>query len=333
MAKFYKSGTFGLMVEAEGGASDPELAEVRMTAEEYRNIWSQMRQAEREVEYAKANAQKRVSEAWEQADRDSEAAVRKAEEEAQRKIDAKQQEVDAIRNAAVVLKGQLDKAKEELKNEKNLHKNLLRIMRERANQARGIKPKKEHDGYIVLESRQWVEKYTEETWDTEEHKKIFNNTAKRKDAIRNGYLRIEHKTANVWKSVIQTPYDASLPIRQIRDRVEDDDLWNGGILDDIGCTGMCENKDNGTYMDFGKTDEGYDINGLYKWLFKANYRTGLWEMEIFTTKSLRVPEHRRPPRRMKEQCPGRKKAAGAEALPADGPSLDYIWFSDHSEDG
>lgn len=321
------------MVEAEGGASDPELAEVRMTEAEYRDLWSWVRRSEKDAEAAKEDAERQKAETWRQANRDLDRAKQKVEAEAQGRISEAQQAADAARKEAADLRGQLVIMSEELKNEKNLHRNMMRIMRERANQARGIKPKKEHDGYIVLESRQWVEKYTEETWDTEEHKKIFNNAAKRKDAIRNGYLRIEHKTANVWKSVIQTPYDASLPIRQIRDRVEDDDLWNGGILDDIGCTGMCENKDNGTYMDFGKTDEGYDINGLYKWLFKANYRTGLWEMEIFTTKSLRVPEHRRPPCRMKGQCPGRKKAAGAEALPADGPGLDYVWFSDHSEDG
>lgn len=62
---------------------------------------------------------------------------------------------------------------------------------------------------------------------------------------------------------------------------------------------MCENAANGTYMEFGNSEDGYEQNGLYKWQFKANYRSGLWELEIFTTKSLRVPEHRRPPQRMK----------------------------------
>ena len=33
MPKFYKRGALGRMIEAEGGSSDPELAEVRMTDE------------------------------------------------------------------------------------------------------------------------------------------------------------------------------------------------------------------------------------------------------------------------------------------------------------
>lgn len=36
------------------------------------------------------------------------------------------------------------------------------------------------------------------------------------------------------------------------------------------------------------------MNGMYKWQYKANYKMGLWEVEIFTTKSLRVPDYRRP---------------------------------------
>lgn len=38
--------------------------------------------------------------------------------------------------------------------------NVYRIMRERANAARGIVPKKSHDGYLVLNSRQWKERYS-----------------------------------------------------------------------------------------------------------------------------------------------------------------------------
>lgn len=42
-------------------------------------------------------------------------------------------------------------------------------------------------------------------------------------------------------------------------------------------------------------------NGLYRWVFKANYRTRLWELEIYTTNELTVPEYRLPPQLAKPQ--------------------------------
>lgn len=59
--------------------------------------------------------------------------------------------------------------------------NVYRIMRERANAARGIVPKKSHDGYLVLNSRQWKERYS---------------------AIVNG--KKTQCSAAVWKSVLET---------------------------------------------------------------------------------------------------------------------------------
>ena len=297
MPKYYKRGALGRMIEAEGGSSDPDLAEVRMTEEEYRGLWDQIHRSEKAAEDAKAEAKKQTDEVWRQANRELAAAKQKVETEAQRRINIAQQSAAASAEKASSLQERLDQAKADLQNEKNLHRNMMRIMKERANQTRGIKPKKQHDGYLVLESRQWVERYMVETWDTDDHKKRYSED--RRTAIRQGYLQVEQKTANVWKSILQTPYDASIPLNQIRSKVEDDDLWAGGILKDIGCPCMCENAANGTYMEFGNSEDGYEQNGLYKWQFKANYRSGLWELEIFTTKSLRVPEHRRPPQRMK----------------------------------
>ena len=50
MPKYYKRGALGRMIEAEGGSSDPDLAEVRMTEEEYRGLWDRIRRSEKAYE-------------------------------------------------------------------------------------------------------------------------------------------------------------------------------------------------------------------------------------------------------------------------------------------
>ena len=330
MPKFYKRGALGRMIEAEGGSSDPELAEVRMTDEEYHDLWNQIRSAKRDAEYARTDAREKIAAAQKRSQQETAEYKRQTEATADRRVQIAQASAQRSEEEASSLRAELSTAREVLQKEKYLYGNMVRIMKERANQTRGIKPKKQHDGYLVLESRQWVERYTVETWDTEDHKKRYSED--RGTAIRQGYLRVEQKTANVWKSILQTPYDASIPLNQIRSKVEDDDLWAGGILKDIGCPGMCKNEVNGTYMDFGKSEDGYEQNGLYKWKFKANYRSGLWELEIFTTKSLCVPEHRRPPQKAKGKSYSKKKAAGAENEYADDSALFEGWYPDLNDE-
>ena len=328
MPKFYKRGALGRMVEADGGSSDPELAEVRMTEEEYHGLWDRIHEAERATKAAKADAKKREEEAWRQANRQLSEYERKTDAEAERKVSAAQASARRSEEEASSLREQLEETEAALQNEKYLHGNMMRIMRERANQERGIKPKKRHDGYIVLESRQWTERYTEETWDTEDHKKYYDNDKDRRTAIKNGYLRIDHKAAEVWKSTVQTPYNASLPIKQVRERIEQE---IGAVLRDINVETRLKTEYNGTYYDFGLNDDGYEKNGMYRWKYKANYRAGLWELVIFTTKSLRVPEHRRPPQKTRGKSQPKKKAAGAENMYADDSDLDHTWIPDASD--
>lgn len=327
MPRYYKRGALGRMIEAEGGSSDPDLAEVRMTEEEYRGLWDRIRRSERAAEAAKEDAKKETDEVWRRANRELSAAKQKVDAEAQRRINSAQQSAVASAEEASALRKQLAQVESDLQNEKNLHRNMMRIMKERANQTRGIKPKKAHDGYVVLESRQWSERYTEDVWDTKDHKERYDNDKDRRTALKNGYLRIDHKTADVWKSIIQTPYNASLPINQIRDRIEEE---IGDVLDDINVEEQVIPEYNGAYYNFGTNEEGYERNGMYRWKYRANYRAGLWELEIYTTKSLRVPEHRRPPQRIKGY-PG-KKVAGAETRYADDSDLDRSWYLDSEED-
>lgn len=138
--------------------------------------------------------------------------------------------------------------------------NLIRITKERSNAARGLKPKKKHNGYLVLQTEQW-----------KDGKHI------------------------AWRSVIQTPYPSSIPQKQIYSKIMDEDFWNDeNVFGALGIVSMKKEGYQGKYESFGINDEGYEKNGCYNWLFKANHVTGLWEVVIFTTKSITVPEQYRP---------------------------------------
>ena len=175
---------------------------------------------------------------------------------------------------------------QESRNMKKMNENLIRIMRERANQKRGIHPKKEHDGYIVLSSSQWIERYDEEIWDEEIDPEKYRSEDRRQYALSNGLLRIEHKIAECWKTNIQTPYDAGLQLESVSKQIEKD-LFEDGILEELGCPARVPVDQNGQYHDFG------DKNGIYRWRYRADFRMGFWNVEIYTTHGIIVTSGRR----------------------------------------
>lgn len=144
----------------------------------------------------------------------------------------------------------------EVEQERSLNRNLLRISRERANAERKITPKKQHDGYLVIESREWRER------------------------------RLDKSTIRTWRSIIQTPYDASLdPViaeKQIFDSL------TGSVLKSLGCDKYVLPEDNGKLYN---TED--DENVLYFWHYGADYRSGYWNVFIYTTKPLIVTPDRR----------------------------------------
>lgn len=282
MTRFYKKGPLG-MAKAEAGMSDPEVSEVRMSIREYRELLDSVRSAEKSAANTQAKAEDRIAGIREKAKEKIEEARRQAEAEAEKRISAVQDDARRIKEEAAYLQEQLANAQTAVRNEKNLNENLVRIMRERANQSRGIKPKKQHDGYIVLESRQWKEKYKEEIWDTEDHRARYVGSLG--VARKKGYLRTVQKTADTWKSLLQTPYESRIPLDQVRYKIEED-LLGKEILRGIGCTGMHEGYENSAF------DRNENI--LYRWVFKANHHSRLWELEIYTTNELTVPEYRLP---------------------------------------
>ena len=297
MPRFYKKTALGFMSEAED-PDDPEVTEVRLTADEFQRLREQIARFRKEAEVARSDAARQEVDARRRIDRELTDHKRKVDAQADSIVAEARREVEVCELVIESQKEQLEKVKAELRNEKSLNVNLLRIMRERANQARGIRPKKNHDGYIVLGSRQWTEKYTEEVWDSEEHAEKYGNGEYRSHAVKQGYLRLEKKIVNTWRSIIQTPYSASLPVEPVRARVKKE---IGKVSADIGVEYHIDETNKDNCYDWQIPDYEECANMLYRAQYSANYKTGFWELTIYTTKSLRVPENRCPVKQERTQ--------------------------------
>lgn len=297
MPRFYKKTALGFMSEAED-PDDPEVTEVRLTADEFQRLREQIARFRKEAEVARSDAARQEVDARRRTDRELTDHKRKVDEQADSIVAEARREVEVCELVIESQKEQLEKVKAELRNEKSLNTNLVRIMRERANQARGIRPKKNHDGYIVLGSRQWTEKYMEEVWDSEEHAEKYGNGEYRSHAVKQGYLRLEKKMVNTWRSIIQTPYSASLPVEPVRARVKKE---IGKVSADIGVEYHIDETNKDNCHDWQIPDYEECANMLYRAQYSANYKTGFWELTIYTTKSLRVPENRCPVKQERTQ--------------------------------
>lgn len=178
----------------------------------------------------------------------AETAVKKIQEDAAQKIAQLQSKVETERAGKEYQIG--------------LNQNFKRISRERANADRGIKPKKERSGYVVLSSRQKKYRYK-----------------KNRDDMVEVYL---------WETAIQTPYVVSFTAEQAM--TETQELFaideNGEWL--IGKLGI-RGEYNGKYEEM-LADRRYatwkDYNIIVEKTFNANAKAGYWEIIITHTKPL-----------------------------------------------
>ena len=90
---------------------------------------------------------------------------------------------------------------------------------------------------------------------------------------------------------MQTPYSASLPVEPVRARVKKE---IGKVFADIDVEDHIDEANKDTCYDCLQRDHEECANMLYRAQYSANYKTGFWELTIYTTKSLHVPENRCP---------------------------------------
>lgn len=138
---------------------------------------------------------------------------------------------------------------ENLEKSKTSLDNLMRIKREQGNAARGIINKKQHHGYIIINSQEVEDR---DFWE-------YNNK----------------KTS--WKSQFQTPYMVDCPYSSVRNQITSE--LNDIIMPELEVTAYSMDEE------ITKINE----NKFYKIRMSANYKTGFWEVTIYTTQGLSVP--------------------------------------------
>lgn len=280
MAKYMKKNSLGILVESSDPVLDSDTVEIRLTTAEYQTLLERIQLLQQEIKEANENmilTKKQLTQEYEEK-------LHYYKENASQKIFELQKEANVKFKSALDAKAV---AEDQLQNQIELNDNLKRIARERANAARKIPNKKQHDGYLVLSCRQWTEHYL--------HKLSKEEFAEKPVEFKRTHLYpcSEYRTAPVWKSLLQTPYDSSIPLTNLLELIEENDLWEQNILKDLGCPKMNESNINGYYQKFFDQD-GAEVNGLFRWNYIANFRSGFWEMELYTTQCLQVPVYRRP---------------------------------------
>lgn len=213
-------------------SSDPECTHVILTLDEYDELHQRVRAAINDGKRAKEEA----AHAAAVSAANAETAVKKIQEDTALKIEQLQSKVEAERAGKEYQIG--------------LNQNFKRISRERANADRGIKPKKERSGYVVLSSRQKKYRYK-----------------KNRDGMVEVYL---------WETVIQTPYIVRFTAEQAM--TETQELFardeNGEWL--IGKLGI-RREYNGKYEEMladRRCATWKDYNIIVEKTFNANAKAG-----------------------------------------------------------
>lgn len=217
---------------------------VILTVEEYNKLLMNIRNAEYKTEQTIQKARSEVASYKKQADN----LISQEKEEAQKRIEA--------------IQSDFNKAGAEIHRLIDLNSNLLRISKERANSKRGLKPKKVHHGYMVIDSQQYTYIHN-----------VKGNTTK----------------LPCWKVRIQTPYDSSIPYNTITKEILNDLRTVFGSSLGISQIIDISTKSN---EDFNKSWAG-DRNLIFKTSYKANNKTGLWEVEYLVKSDIKIPEDMR----------------------------------------
>ena len=255
MGEFVKK-TMMCYKEVPGGSSDPDCTHVILTLNEYKKIVRERDEAIRAVGIERQNADRQVNEA----NNNAAYQIRQVRNQADAEI--------------AEMQGALAQAQKDAAYQRHLNENLLRISRERANADRGLKPKKEHTGYVVMNTQE---------------KKL-----QRKD--HHGYY-----TITLWETVLQSPYSVDFTEEQARHQIcedlmqhKNDEAW------ELSKIGIREEPD----PRFCPSHEYHEImkneNVLVSYQLRANYqakrgeKTGFWDIILVHQKPIpQVPKDMR----------------------------------------
>lgn len=248
MSEFVRAGALGGYRPVAGGQSDPECTHVILTKNEYDQILLEKARAEQLARTIKVEADRAIN-------------------DAQRSASYKaQQAAEEARKAVEHMEAALGAERAESAHQRALNANLLRIAKERANADRKLKPKKEHTGYGVVFSGEKEHRY------------------------KDGNRRWKKKL--LWETVIQSPYtvDLSEPLarKQITDELIRNDEAGSCMIYKIGIGGFYPGSYAAMSDDREWCAEPERFNIMLQPQFRANFRSGYWEVVFLHTKPLGV---------------------------------------------
>lgn len=170
--------------------------------------------------------------------------------------------LEKLKNDNSILEDNNLELKNNLKDYKKLNDNLLRIAKERANQKRGLLPKKAHNGFIILNRKSTFYKFT-------------SRKGKKTDVFE----------FNCFKIVIQTPFDSSISLDLIRQNIVNSfiDVMKDFNINDWYIYSVIKDYSVNEIINLFNETEG---NFIFKESFIANSKTNLWELEIYTKKDI-----------------------------------------------
>lgn len=182
------------------------------------------------------------------------------------KVNLKMKEVETNTEQKLkAVENRLESYKLEINRLNNLNNNLLRVMKERANADRNIRPKKKRNGYLILNSVQYTYNF------------YFENRKKR-------YL----VNLPCWRVTIQSYYECSLPFLTIKKEIEKDLTYFSPKLG-INNVYNLENVSEEKLYEYWNTEENF----IFKATYKQNVRSNFWEVEYLTRASIQIPEDMR----------------------------------------
>lgn len=205
-------------------------------------------QLKREIESLRAENKKEISKI-----------TRAAKEEVEKAKKITQKKINDISN-------RLDEARQQTKQLENMNTNLIRIAKERANATRKIKPKKEHNGYILLNADQSNFLYKEK-------------------------INRQIQTFNLpcWRIRLQTPFIISLDLETVKKLVIDD--WEQGKT--IHVPQFYQNGTIEKIDEYSKIQELWKRpkNFIFKTTLKINAIKGFWEVEYTTRDMIKITDN------------------------------------------
>ena len=183
----------------------------------------------------------------------------------------KLKELESTYNKQILdLKTTIEEYTQELKKLNSLNNNLLRISKERANQERNLRPKKAHSGFVIL-NRQSL------------YYKLYSNVKSNYKSNQVNYIEF-----TCFKIKIQTPFHSSISFDLIEDEMKSS---FSKFIKDLGI-GIWYKYDYIISQPISKIKDiifnnEYD-NFIFKYSYTANFKSNLWDIEIYTKKDLTI---------------------------------------------